>query len=1274
MIVIKSNIFKFFTYLIFPIFLFVFFSVNSLADTSAKAIIDYGFYDEKQDGFQLKYHINGVSEGTVVIALYDESGKLIAISTKEIFQNIGETHEAFLKMPMELSEKAYVDIFVWNSLNTMRPITKSEAVKLCEISSKAPKPINTYIDFSAEPYVSLDCITQNKIVGDASFIFDSAAQNGTMEVKNNRLNIGWIGSKDYCSVKIRVKENCRILIYAKSRSSNEPRMLSICDENKTELASHEFAADKITVKAFDYNGDENNIYIYPKKGALYIYRIEILYTYTNKDGIYEAEDFLGIKAALIRAAQNGYGTIVINADKVDCTSIIELNMENSNITITRGEGYDGILDFASLRDGNAVEDSIWKQGIYIRGSGYIIKDLIIQNAPGTGVKLLGEKACNNIMENLILRYNDGKGIGISNKAANNTVKNCYAYRNCDVVTCGNNGDGFTIPANAGSGNKLINCFAWENSDDGFDLFGTYEEVRIENCYAWHNGDPNVYTGKYDYDNGKPLDEQLHLVKLFMQYDQNFKTNYESGNFKLPQGKFIMVAPDNSHYQKEDLYLTTAEDFIGDHWSGNPNGFKLGSKDSAFGPKLDRNVKRYMKNCVVFDHKDKGFDKNGAAFSFEIENGFAFDNRRANYMLDGCEINKFSNVFSVDGIDYLPQGLNTNTLTDEQFISVKKEIYKDVETINKTVNSNQIPHIDAERIFKYLPIKPENQYYDFSDNIFKSLGKITETVSIGGLTFNNEINKDDFNIEETKGCLNMGRWSGNNENCAVKLHVFGDCRIILSARSRSAEQARPLIINNSNNITEAEIEFPPKIVTAFNYDYKGAETDLYFTTKKGPVYLYSIEVIYDYEEEVSTKYHVSNYYDLKKSIKSVKQSNGGTIYINSNFIECDNTIELNENNANLTICAGDGFYPILDFSNAYNENSPPNQRKWVSGIKVRGSGYTLKNLIIHHAPGNGIRLESDTSHNNLIENIVSAYNGGAGISMTNKAYDNTAKNCYAYRNCDILTIGENADGFAISNGTGGGNKLINCYSWENADDGYDLFRNYNDLTFENCFAWHNGDGEVYTGHYDFNNKEPLDENLEIVKMIEKHDPEFKTKYEKGIFELPNEKFITVAPNTRETDIEYLFDISPQEFEKRKEQDGGKWCGNANAFKLGSGATADGDPQVGASAVRRMTNCICFDHEYKGFDENNSGCTIYINNSLAFNNRKLDYLLKTCNINEFNGAYMYEGKYRLPENFTSAELTQKQYEDVKMKIDNEIINIKKALRENKIPFAHMEKVFD
>ena len=121
----------------------------------------------------------------------------------------------------------------------------------------------------------------------------------------------------------------------------------------------------------------------------------------------------------------------------------------------------------------------------------------------------------------------------------------------------------------------------------------------------------------------------------------------------------------------------------------------------FGPKLDDNVKRYMKNCIVFDHNGKGFDKNNAAFSFELENGLAFYNRIANYALNDCKINKFLNAFAADGINYLPPGINSNALSDEQFFMVKSEIYKDVELINKTVRLNQIPNISAERIFNLL---------------------------------------------------------------------------------------------------------------------------------------------------------------------------------------------------------------------------------------------------------------------------------------------------------------------------------------------------------------------------------------------------------------------------------------------------------------------------------------------------------------------------------------------------------------------------------------------
>lgn len=39
----------------------------------------------------------------------------------------------------------------------------------------------------------------------------------------------------------------------------------------------------------------------------------------------------------------------------------------------------------------------------------------------------------------------------------------------------------------GPGNRFVGCRAWENSDDGFDLFDSPQKVVIEDSWAFRNG-------------------------------------------------------------------------------------------------------------------------------------------------------------------------------------------------------------------------------------------------------------------------------------------------------------------------------------------------------------------------------------------------------------------------------------------------------------------------------------------------------------------------------------------------------------------------------------------------------------------------------------------------------------------------------------------------------------------------------------------------------------------------------------------------------------------
>src|SRR5437867_2596076 len=77
-----------------------------------------------------------------------------------------------------------------------------------------------------------------------------------------------------------------------------------------------------------------------------------------------------------------------------------------------------------------------------------------------------------------------------------------------------------------------------------------------------------------------------------------------------------------------------------------------------------------------------------------------------------------------------------------------------------------------------------------------------------------------------------------------------------------------------------------------------------------------------------------------------------------------------------------------------------------------------------------------------------YIGGGGS-------DNLIFNCESFRNFDPNTKGENADGFAAKHDVGPGNVFRGCRSYQNSDDGWDLWMAPNPILIEDCVAFRNG---------------------------------------------------------------------------------------------------------------------------------------------------------------------------------------------------------------------------
>ena len=242
--------------------------------------------------------------------------------------------------------------------------------------------------------------------------------------------------------------------------------------------------------------------------------------------------------------------------------------------------------------------------------------------------------------------------------------------------------------------------------------------------------------------------------------------------------------------------------------------------------------------------------------------------------------------------------------------------------------------------------------------------------------------------------------------------------------------------------------------------------------------------------------VSTYNDLRSAISKVEKAGGGKVYVKGNKIACDWQIALSKENANVQIIGvqnADGSYPELDFLNFMAKYIGKASSDAAAGVRISGSNYTLQNLIIEHAPDNGIQIKGKSAGNNKVSNCIVKYNNDAGLQVTAGAYRNTIEAVYSYRNCDVYTRGGNADGFAPKLGAGSGNTFTYCYAWDNSDDGWDSFDKAGDvtpdITYTNCAVWNNGNSDVFTGKYDFDHKKALDENLHLVQLIKAKDGSF-----------------------------------------------------------------------------------------------------------------------------------------------------------------------------------------
>jgi hypothetical protein len=182
--------------------------------------------------------------------------------------------------------------------------------------------------------------------------------------------------------------------------------------------------------------------------------------------------------------------------------------------------------------------------------------------------------------------------------------------------------------------------------------------------------------------------------------------------------------------------------------------------------------------------------------------------------------------------------------------------------------------------------------------------------------------------------------------------------------------------------------------------------------------------------------------------------GGTIWVMPGTYQYNRTVNLSlagsANNVTRLWAVPGGARPVIDFSQQARDTSSNR------GFTIPGSFWHLKGFEVKNAGDNCINISGS---NNTVEWVEADGCDDTGIQITasgaGTASNNLILNCDAHDNFDTATGGENADGIDAKLNIGPGNVFRGCRSWNNADDGYDLFGVTQVVTIDGCWAMANG---------------------------------------------------------------------------------------------------------------------------------------------------------------------------------------------------------------------------
>src|ERR1035437_7281969 len=217
-----------------------------------------------------------------------------------------------------------------------------------------------------------------------------------------------------------------------------------------------------------------------------------------------------------------------------------------------------LIDFAGEATGT--------DGISLSGDYYHLKGLEIVHSGHNGIICTGH---HNIIEACKIHSNRNSGFGMGGSTDHgyypsyNLILNTDSYLNYDPPI-GGNGDGFAPKWYIGAGNVFRGCRAWQNSDDGWDLWMADSTIEIDSCFSFRNGVNSWGVNSQFNGNGNGFKlggnyvATPHIVKNCVSFDNagNTGRGYDENNDTAGQTLYNCVAyrnmGDNYHFSNNPI--------------------------------------------------------------------------------------------------------------------------------------------------------------------------------------------------------------------------------------------------------------------------------------------------------------------------------------------------------------------------------------------------------------------------------------------------------------------------------------------------------------------------------------------------------------------------------------------------------------------------------------------------------------------------------------------------------------------------------------------------